>query len=44
LVRRLQVLHRRCSYSRLLQHYCSVRLMGGISQSLLMRPGSAMYG
>lgn len=27
LVRRLQVLHARCSYSKLLQHYCPVRLL-----------------
>lgn len=26
LVRKLQVLHQRCSYSRLLQHYCPLRL------------------
>lgn len=28
LVRKLQILHQRCSYSQLLQHYCPVCLIG----------------
>ncbi|KAI1132093.1 hypothetical protein F5Y10DRAFT_17037 [Nemania abortiva] len=43
LVRKLQVLHQRCSYSQLLHHYCPVCLTRKAPLSLLIRIGSRLF-